>query len=79
MGNSEIVAICNRYENILDEFINSSDPKSPDWAGLIDERFRNAPMSKSNLTDLSVGDYLDEDLSDRSSQLALKIEDLQVS
>ena len=28
--NSEIVAICNRYKNTLDDLIDSSDPESPD-------------------------------------------------
>ena len=73
MENSEIVAIPNRYKDTLDDLIDSSDPESPDWAGLIDKRSRNAPMSESTSSDLSERDCLDENLPDRSLRLAPKI------
>lgn len=78
MENSEIVAFSNWYKNTLDDFIDSSDSESLDLARLIDERFRNAPMSEGSLADLLEENCLDEDLLDRSSWLASKIWDLQV-
>ena len=78
MGNFEIVAILNQYKDTLDDLIDSSDSESLDWAGPIDERFCNAPMSKGSLADCSEEDYLDENLPDRSSQLAPKAKDSQV-
>lgn len=78
MGNSEIVAIPNRYKDTLDDLIDSSDPESSDRAGPIDERSRNAPMSEGSSADLSEGNCLDEDLPDRSSRLAPKTRDSQV-
>ena len=78
MGNSEIVAIPNRYKDTLDDLIDSSDPESPDRARPIDERSRNAPMSEGSIADCSEGDSLDEDLLNKSSQLAPKTEDSQV-
>ena len=78
MENSEIVAIPNQYKDTLDDFIDSSDSKSLDWAGPIDKRSRNAPMSKDSSADLSKRDCLDKDLPDRSLRLAPKTEDSQV-
>ena len=78
MGNSEIVAISNQYKDTLDDLIDSSDPESPDRAGPIDERSRNAPMSEGSLADLSERDCWNENLPDRSSRLAPKTEDSQV-
>ena len=76
MGNFEIVAIPNQYKDTLDDLIDSSDPKSSDWAGPIDKRSRNAPMSKGSLADLSEGNCADKNLSDRLSRLAPKTQDL---
>lgn len=58
------MAILNRYKDNLDDFINSSDPESPDWPGPIDEGSRNIPRFASNLMALSEGDCLDKDVSD---------------
>ena len=70
--NFEIVAIYNRYKDILDDLIDCPDPKSP--PGPINERSRNAPRSRGGSTGLLEEDYLDEDVSasNRSSQLAPK-------
>ena len=78
MGNSEIVAIPNRYKDTLDNLIDNSDPESPDRAGPIDERSCNVPISGGSLADRSEGDCLDKDLPDKSSQLEPKIENSQV-
>ena len=72
MGNPEIVAIPNQYKDTLDDFIDSSDLWSPDWARLIDKRSHNALISESSSTDLSKGDCLNKDLLNRSSQFAPK-------
>ena len=69
------MAIPNRYKDTLDNLIDSSDPESPDRARPIDERSRNIPMSEGSSADCSEGDCLDEDLPDKSSRLAPKIED----
>ena len=77
-GNSEIMAISIQYKDTLDDLINSSDPESPNQERPIDVRFYNVAMSESSLTDLSGRDYLNVDLSDRSSRLASKTKDSQV-
>lgn len=64
MRNSEIVAIFNQYKNILKDLINSLDPKSLDWAGLIDKKSCNALMSEGSSIDLLEQNFLDEDFSD---------------
>ena len=76
--NIEIVAISNQYKDTLDDLIDSSDLESLDWVEQIDKKSRNAPMSEGSSADLSEKDCLDEDLPDRSSQLAPKTENLQV-
>ena len=72
MGNSEIVAIPNQYKDTLNDLIDSSDPDSSHWAGPINERSRNTPMSESSSADLSEGNSLDKDLPERLSWLAPK-------
>lgn len=76
--NSEIVALPNQYKDTPNDLIDSSDPESPDRAGPIDERSRNALRSESSSADLSEGDCLDEDVPDKSSRLAPKTGDSQV-
>lgn len=78
MKNSEIVVISNQYKDTLKEFINSSDTESSDWAKPIDERFCNVFISEGSLADFLEGDCFDENLPDRSLQLALKTENLQM-
>ena len=78
MGNFEIVTISNRYKDTLDNLIDSSNPKFPDSVGPIDEKFRNALMSKGSSIDLLEGDYLDKDLPDRLLRLTPQTEHLQV-
>lgn len=46
---SEIVAISNKYKNILDDLINSSDEEFLDWLGLIDKRSRNARFEDNSI------------------------------
>lgn len=69
------MAICNRYKDTLDHFINNSDIESPNSPGLIDKRSRNTPKSEGSLTGVLEGNYLDKDVSDRSSWLARKTGD----
>ena len=78
MGNFEIMPIPNQYKDTLDDLIDSSNPKSPDWVEPIDKRFCNASMSESSSADFSEGDCLDEDFLDKSSRLAPKTENLKV-
>lgn len=47
--NFEIVAIPNRYKDILDNLINSSDLESPDWSKLIDKKSHNIPKFGGSL------------------------------
>lgn len=76
-GNYEIVLISNQYEDLLNAFIDSSDPKSLDWAKPINNRFCNAFKSEGSLTYLSKSDYLDENVLDKSSRLVLNTKDLK--
>lgn len=46
------MAITNKSKDTLDDFIDSLDLKSLDWAGPIDERFSTAPIFESSLVDL---------------------------
>lgn len=59
------MAILNQYKKTMNDFIDSSDPKSLDLAKLIDKRSHNAIMSESNLADFSEGDCLDKEVLDR--------------
>ena len=72
MQNSKNVVCLNQYKNTLDNLIDSLDPESTDQAGPMNERSRNALMSEGSSTDLSKGNCLDEDLTDRLSWLAPK-------
>lgn len=62
-----IVAIFNRYTDILNDIIDRSDSESIDLAKLVDKRFYNASRSKSSLASLLKRDYLNKDISDRLS------------
>lgn len=72
--NSEVVAIFYNYKNILDYFINSSDPKFLNWLRPIDQRLYNALRSKNDLTSFLEKNYLDENVLalNRLSELAPK-------
>lgn len=72
--NSEILAISNRYKDILDHFMHNSDPES--LPGPINERFCNTFRSRRGSTSHPEEDCLNKNVlvSDRSLQLALKIE-----
>lgn len=65
--NFEIVVISNRYKDTLDDFIDSSNLKSP--LRPVDKRLRNGPRFKGSSTGLLEEDCLDEDVLalDRSS------------
>lgn len=62
------MAIFNKYYDIFDDFIDSSDTESSsqlkflDWPKLIDKRTRNARKSKGTLPNLSKEDCLDENI-----------------
>ena len=77
-GKSEIVVISNRHKDIFNSFINSSDPKSLDWARPIYEKLCNTSRSVNNLTKLSKRSCLDKNILAWSIRKALKIEELQV-
>lgn len=64
MRNFEIIAISNKYENILNKLIDNSDAKSLDWPQQIDKRLWNALKSKNNLIELLEKDYLDNNILD---------------
>ena len=70
--------IPNQYKDTLNDFIDISDPESPDQAESIDEKFRNALMSEGNSANLSEGDCLNENRPDRSLRLVPKTKDSQV-
>lgn len=73
--NSKIVTIHNKYKDILDSFIYSSDLEF--LAGLIEERFGNTPRFRSGLTNLLKTDCLEKNVLvwNKSLQLEPKIED----
>ena len=84
-GKFEIAAIFNKYKDTLDDLIDSSDTKSPDysdspnWPGLIDTKgSRNAPKSKDGSPTFLEEDCLDEDLLIMLLEPASKIRDFQV-
>lgn len=51
-GNIKIAAIPNRYKNIFDNFIDSSNTKFPNWPRPIDKKSRNVFKSRGNLMGL---------------------------
>lgn len=59
------MAIFNQYKKTMNDLIDSSDQKSPDWAKLIDKKSHNAIMFESNLADFSEGDCLDKEVLNR--------------
>lgn len=67
-GNSEIIAILNRYKDTLDDLIDSLDLKSPDRPKPIDKGLGNTPRSENSSTGLSKGDCLNKNISNRSAQ-----------
>ncbi len=81
---SEIAAIFNKYKDILDNFIHSSDTESPDRPdslnrpGLIDKRSHNTPRSRSDSSTFLEEDCLDENVPVMSLELVPKIQASQV-
>ena len=72
------MAISNRYKDILDDLINSSDVESSDRLGPIDKGSCNLSRSERSLTRLLERDCLDKNILDKSSRLAPKTRDSQV-
>ena len=78
------MAISNKYKDIFDEFIDSSNtessdqPKSPDWPGPIDKGTRNALRSRGALLSLLEEDCLDEDVLVTALERAPKTQNSQV-
>lgn len=66
-GNSEIVAIFNRYNHTLNDFIDSSDPESSNRSGQIDKGLRNVLKFEASSIDFLIKNCLDEDNSNRLS------------
>lgn len=58
--------------NTLDNFINSSNLKSPDRLGPIDKELRNASRSENSSMGLLEGDDIEKDVSDRLAWWALE-------
>ena len=73
--------ILNKYKNILDDLIDSSDiefpdqPKFPDWPGPIDKKIRIAPRSKDASSSLLEENHLGENVSITALEQAPKIRD----
>ena len=78
---SEIATISNKYKNTLNEFIDSSDTKSPyqpeslDWPRLIDKGIRNAPRFKGTSPNLLEEDCLNKNILVTILERALKTQD----
>ena len=81
---SKIAAIFNKYKDIFDNLINSSDAKSsdhpdfPNWPGLIDKKSHNAPKSRDNSPTFSEEDHLNKDILITSLEPTSIIRDSQV-
>lgn len=75
---SEIVAIPNKYKNILDDFIDNSDIMFPDCQRPIDKESYNVSRSENSLIGLLERDCLDQDLLHLLLGLALKTPNFQV-
>lgn len=75
--NFEIVVILNKYYDILNDLINSSDPEF--FHRAIDEKFRNTPRSEGVSISLLKKNYLDKHVLplNRSSHIAPKIKNSQ--
>lgn len=72
------MAIFNRYKDILVNFINNSDAKSPNRPGQINKGSQNVPRFKNSLTRFLERNRLDKDISDRLSLLMPKTRDFLV-
>ena len=72
------MAILNKYKDTLDDFIDSSDAKSPNRPGLIDKGSCNLPRSESSPTKLLDRNCLDKNVSYRLLRLIPKIGDFQI-
>lgn len=72
------MVILKKYKDTLDDFIDSSDLEFPDWAGLIDGRFCNAPKSENSSVGLSRRTCWNKDIPDKLSRLTAKTTNLQV-
>ncbi len=83
-GKSEIAAIFNKYKDTLDNFIDSSDIKSPNWLDspdrlrLIDKGSRNTPRFRGGSPTLLKENRLDKDILVTLLELAPKIRTSQV-
>ena len=58
--NSKIIAISNKYKNILDDLIDNSYPNF--LLGLINKKSRNMPRFKGNLINLLKENSLDKNI-----------------
>lgn len=65
------MTIFNKYKDILNDLIDSSDPKFLDWLKLIDKKSRNALRSRSGLRDLLKKNCLDKNVLDLNKLLWL--------
>lgn len=82
---SEIIVISNKYKDILNNLIDSSDTDFPDWLKtpnlpnsldqleFIDIKLYNVLKSKSGLPTLKKKDYLDKDVLVTLLELVSKI------
>ena len=60
--NLKIITICNKYNNILNDFINSSDLKSLNWPRSIDKNYINILISRNHLTSFPEEDCLNKNV-----------------
>ena len=78
---SEIIVIFNKYKDTLNNLINNSDIKSPDypdspnWLGLIDKESCNGPKSRDGSPTFLKEDCLDKNILITSLEPTLKIWD----
>lgn len=68
----------NKYKHTLDDFIDSSNLKSPNWLGPIDEELCNVSKSEGSLRRFSERFYLDENFSNSSEWRLSETENFQV-
>lgn len=70
-----MTVILNKYKNILDDLIDSSDIESPDWPKSINNRTHNGLRSKAASLSLLEKDCLDKDVLVMLLERAPKIKD----
>lgn len=73
--NFEIIVICNKYKDTLNDFIDNLNTKSSNWLELIDKGSRNVFRFKGNLIRFLKENYLNKNVIDKLLRLAPKTGD----